>query len=199
MRTYSHLLIACGLQRIVALPTARKAFLIGTVAPDVGILVIAAGYFASYRSLQLGPDSEFLARFDALYASHPLWIASHNLLHAPLMVTALLFAGWALKRLGRSSGETTLSFAWGAALHVIVDVVTHHSDGPLLLFPFDWTTRFASPISYWDPAHFGVAMSVFEHVLDALIFGALFLKRSVFNKLRGATHVLHSSRRSRSV
>ncbi len=40
-------------------------------------------------------------------------------------------------------------------LHSMIDVATHFDDGPVLFWPLDWSTRFASPVSYWDDDHYG--------------------------------------------
>ncbi|MEZ4675136.1 MAG: hypothetical protein R2932_12925 [Caldilineaceae bacterium] len=32
--------------------------------------------------------------------------------------------------------------------HTAIDIPLHYDDGPLLLFPFDWKTRFHSPVSH---------------------------------------------------
>ncbi|MEI2691742.1 MAG: hypothetical protein V9H69_19395 [Anaerolineae bacterium] len=52
--------------------------------------------------------------------------------------------------------------AAGLALHSALDVLTHHDDGPLLLFPFDWRRRWCSPVSYWDQAHHAAPFTVFR-------------------------------------
>ena len=53
-------------------------------------------------------------------------------------------------------------------LHVLGDLPVHHDDAHRHFFPFsDW--RFASPVSYWDPAHYGRWFSLFEL---ALVLGA---------------------------
>ena len=42
----------------------------------------------------------------------------------------------------------------GMALHCLGDLLLHHDDAHRHLFPLsDW--RFSSPVSYWDPQHFG--------------------------------------------
>lgn len=54
-------------------------------------------------------------------------------------------------------------------LHCILDLPVHHDDGHRHLWPLsDW--RFASPISYWDPAHFGIFVAAFEVVLSTFCF-----------------------------
>jgi hypothetical protein len=52
-----------------------------------------------------------------------------------------------------------------SALHTAIDIPLHYDDGPLLFFPFDWQTRFYSPVSYWDPNRYGVPFAIFEHLL----------------------------------
>ena len=52
-------------------------------------------------------------------------------------------------------------------LHVLTDFPLHHDDAHRHLFPFsDW--RFESPLSYWDPAHHGMAVSSLEALLVAV-------------------------------
>ena len=65
---------------------------------------------------------------------------------------------------------------WLAAsmiFHTLIDIFTHHSDGPLFLFPLNWSYRFASPISYWEPAYHGQLFMLAEYLLDAFILGYL--------------------------
>lgn len=69
----------------------------------------------------------------------------------------------------RRWGRPLLWLAAGMMGHTVVDVLTHHSDGPLLLFPLNWTYRFASPVSYWEADHFGREFTVVEWVVNALL------------------------------
>ncbi len=42
----------------------------------------------------------------------------------------------------------------GVLLHIALDLPLHHDDAHRHLFPIsDW--RYESPVSYWDPAHYG--------------------------------------------
>ena len=56
-------------------------------------------------------------------------------------------------------------------LHSFVDIVTHHDDGPVLFWPLNWHFRFPSPISYWDNAHFGRQVGIFEWILGPVTGG----------------------------
>lgn len=42
-----------------------------------------------------------------------------------------------------------------------VDIFTHVDDGPLLLFPLNWTLRFHSAVSYYDDRYYG---AIFQQV-----------------------------------
>ena len=58
------------------------------------------------------------------------------------------------------------------ALHCIGDLLLHHDDGHRHLFPLsDW--RFSSPVSYWDPRHFGNIAGPLEAVV--VVAGCMFL------------------------
>ncbi|MEM7351018.1 MAG: hypothetical protein AAF657_09450 [Acidobacteriota bacterium] len=60
------------------------------------------------------------------------------------------------------------------ALHVLGDLPLHHDDGHRHFYPFsDW--RYASPVSYWDPQHYGLIVAPLETLL--VIVGGLFLLR----------------------
>lgn len=49
----------------------------------------------------------------------------------------------------------------------------HHNDGPLLFFPFDWSTRFASPVSYEGAEHYGAIVGPID--LAVTIIGGSYL------------------------
>ena len=58
-----------------------------------------------------------------------------------------------------------------AGLHMLCDLPVHHNDGHRHFLPIsNW--RFESPVSYWDPAHFGLIFATLEFVfaISALIF-----------------------------
>lgn len=56
-----------------------------------------------------------------------------------------------------------------ALVHAISDIPVHHNDGPLLLFPFNFTLRYDSPVSYYDPNYYGVPFAIVEHCIDIII------------------------------
>lgn len=140
--------------------TTLRWFVGGGLAPDVPLHVLAAGSLVWYAVAQgMTPPETFEHVFGTMFFEDPVWKAANSALHAPLVLAALAVAGGAA---GGPRGRHIRALAAGAAIHAVVDVLTHHSDGPLLWFPVDWSYRFASPVSYWEPEHFGRPMSVLD-------------------------------------
>ena len=151
------------------------AFVAGGIVPDLPLFALS-GLGLLYYPLAGGtPTGESTPTyiFETLYFTDPLWIAGHNLFHAPLILLPLGLVGyWAMQR-GRGWGTLLLWFALGAGLHSVIDIFTHANDGPVLFFPLNWTYRFNSPISYWDPAHYGLIFAPLEHLLDVVLIFVL--------------------------
>ncbi len=64
-------------------------------------------------------------------------------------------------------------FAGAALIHLVCDFLLHAKDAHQHFWPFsDW--RFESPISYWDPAHFGAVVAAIEAALALALIAALF-------------------------
>lgn len=85
----------------------------------------------------------------------PNWQAFFDLFNSlPIIVVTAVIArvcGW----------RWVFWLALAMALHVLCDLPLHHDDAHRHFFPFsDW--RFASPVSYWDPAHYGRISSLME-------------------------------------
>ncbi len=187
MQTYSHFLMTAALNRGLirrgTVPVRSWALLLGSVLPDLPLFLLTIGFFA-YRQW-VRPDllSEFVfgSSYDALYFTNPFWISGHNLLHAPPLIALYLALGYWGTRHGRGWGPSLIWFAVGCGLHSLVDILTHHNDGPLLLFPFNWSLRFHSPVSYWERAYYAGIVAPLEHLMDLLIvgsFGVTWLRRS---------------------
>lgn len=161
------------LRRLLPDRRARRALLLGGLAPDVGLLLLGAGaavWFPLAEGWDLRRTSVHV--FDELFFTDPVWIAAHNVLHAPLVVAALGI-GAHLLRDRRPTARAVRAFAVGCALHTALDIPVHVGDGPLLLFPFEWTTRFHSPVSYYDPAYHGDVVAPVDLGLTVLLGGWL--------------------------
>jgi hypothetical protein len=179
MNTPSHFLMTAALrQALPRQPMATSAWLLGAVAPDIPLYLLSLGGAIYYRAfLEWTPAATWQQLFGTLYFHHPFWIAAHNVLHSPLLLLLALVSLWPV----RSPQGTVWCWLWwfcGACLfHSIVDVLTHVDDGPLILFPFEWTLRFRSPVSYWDSRHYGAEFAIFEVTLDLILLGYLCFPR----------------------
>ncbi|NNF53185.1 MAG: hypothetical protein HKN03_01960 [Acidimicrobiales bacterium] len=148
---------------------ARRWFVLGGLAPDVGLYALTAGaamFYPTVRGLSL--QETFALAFDDLFFNDPLWIIVQNTLHSPVVLGGLTAVA------ALTSKKRLLSFALGCLLHTAMDIPVHHDDGPLYLFPFNWSLRFSSPVSYWDPAHYGRLVQPVDMAIT-LIGGAYLL------------------------
>jgi hypothetical protein len=171
--TQSHLLVtgfATHRLRRSGVPVRTGAVLWGAVLPDVPLFVLTAWFFlVPRRAAPAGGWDVFGALYDRYFFAEPLWIVAHNTLHAPLILALLFAAGVVLHRRGSGWGTAASWFAVSAALHTLMDVGTHREDGPLLLFPLDWTFRVRGPVSYWDPRYGGDVFFGLELGLDLIM------------------------------
>ena len=174
MQTPSHFLLTAVLAQKA--PTTRyaphlSALLIGSVLPDIPLLLLTLGYEIYYRWFAILPTSgsimEYL-HFD-LFFTDPVWIISHNFFHSLVVNGVLLGVGyWGIRRKWQGS-RPLFWLSLSTLFHTLIDIFTHHSDGPLLFFPLNWNYRFASPISYWEKAYYGRPFTIFEYTLDILL------------------------------
>lgn len=175
MQTYSHLLMtAFAGDRLKKrnVPVSTKALLLGSVLPDLALFALTAWFIVYYRFMApqgLPDDSVFGTLYDELFFHNPIWIVGHNFFHAPFILAALGVVGYVGARQGWRWGWPLVWLMVGCGLHTVVDIFTHHNDGPLLLFPFDWRTRFSAPISYWDVRYGARVVAPLEHAMDVAI------------------------------
>lgn len=175
MQTYSHWLLTAVLRPKIQ-REETKALLVGSVTPDIPLGLLSMGYVLDRRYLRphLPDKTRCSPTYNDLYFNNPWWIAAHNSLHAPLPVFLLGLTGYLWR--SRDWGKRLFWFAVGCGLHTTVDIFTHADDGPVLLFPLNWHTRFRSPVSYWDPEHGGRTFRLLEHLSDLLLVMWLILQ-----------------------
>jgi len=137
----------------MALPAA-----IGAVLPDLPQIVFYL-WAKIYRGLP-----EMVIWSDAYF--QPAWQAVFHLFHSFPLALLGLFGGL----LARSRWAAVL-FA-SLMLHGVGDFLLHHDDAHRHFFPLsDW--QFHSPVSYWDPAHFGEIVVVLEGIV--VLGGSIYL------------------------
>ena len=171
MNTPSHFVITAALEKALPkLQVVKSAFLLGAVAPDLPLWLLSLGGIAYYHGIK-GWDlpRTFHLMFDELYFYNPFWIGCHNLFHAPLILLLGLAIVWRKRASSQSRHRWWFWFLWACLLHSAIDIFTHTNDGPLLLFPLNWSLRFNSPISYWDPRYHGDVFQWFELGLDLVL------------------------------
>jgi len=123
---------------------------LGALAPDLPLFF----FFGWYTFVERVPQavlwreiyySGFWQTVMSVSHSFPLWIAAATV-------------AFALRRM------RTGFFCAAALLAAVEDILVHAGDGHAHFWPFS-EYRFSSPVSYWDPAHHGVAFSVIEALL----------------------------------
>lgn len=196
MQTYSHLLVTGALngrfgQRLQAKeklpPLHTKALLLGSILPDLPLItisIITIGYdllAGNFAGGPPGPDTPLSSSvtqklFDIWFFEDPWVITAQNLFHSPLLVALFMLIGLWAYRQGKRWGAGFFWLSAAAMLHTLIDIPLHVDDGPLLLFPLNWTLRFRSFISYWDPNYYGLEWSIFEHLLDLALLIYLFVR-----------------------
>ena len=137
------------------------AFALGSALPDVPLLVLTS------LSMLTNPSwDEGMAQMHFAYERSPVWIGLHNAPHSLLVLGGATLLTVLFKKL--PSRQPLLWALAGAALHALTDVLTHAGDGPMFLYPLS-SLRFHSPVSYWDPEHYGRIFSITEYTLDVML------------------------------
>ena len=99
----------------------------------------------------------------------PGWQAFIDLFNSVPIILVGLFAAWRLR------SRFAMLLCLSMLLHVALDLPLHHDDAHRHFYPFsNW--RFESPVSYWDPRHFGRILSGVEAALALGCCWILFLR-----------------------
>ena len=156
MITPSHLVYSWALAKKTegdggkAKPRRTLAFMLGGLLPDLPtyLFFVIHTIFIQTTQQQLWDEVYFQSSWT------PVITLSHSLILWPVVLTLGLY--FKLRYL------TWIGAA--ATVHVIMDFFVHNDDAYRHFWPLsDW--KFQSPISYWDPAHFGILIST----LDTLV------------------------------
>jgi len=192
MQTYSHTVITAALERTlqekqtesgslylagIKLPPLKTgAFLVGSFLPDLLLTLIAIGAIGYDRLSDGSKPSRTRWLFGHAFFN-VWWVkAAHNLFHAPLLLFSYLIIGYIPWIRGRDWGASLFWLSTASLLHTAIDIPLHYDDGPLLLFPFEWETRFRSPVSYWDPKRYGRIFAPLEHIFVLIVLIYLLIK-----------------------
>ena len=147
MNTPAHLIVALAAVGKADRPRVNTAALLGAFAPDASLYAMA-----TVSIWGLGIPAERV--FRELYYSDA-WqtvFAIDN--SAILWGLGLVVALWVRSAAG-------FAFAGAGLLHIALDFPLHTHDGRAHFWPLtDWIFR--SPVSYWDPAHYGTIVGPLE-------------------------------------
>jgi hypothetical protein len=137
-----------------------RAIIAGALLPDLPMF----GFYL-YERLYIGQTESII--WSTLYFDSS-WQNFFDLFNSlPLIAAGLAFAVY------RQSGPA-LAFFLSMTLHVAADLPLHGEDAHAHFFPItNW--HFVSPVSYWDPAHFGVLFGGLEF-LGVLIGSAILIR-----------------------
>ena len=183
MNTQSHVIMGAVLMG-QGMPRKAWAGALGGVAPDIPMLLIVIAL-----KLAGTPDRTI---FGELYWQN-WWQMCNAIGHNFWLWGGLVVLGLYMRdRLSASvrsfDGWTSLSlFAGSALLHTAVDFICHREDAHMSLWPVTrW--KFMSPVSYYDPQHYGTWFSLFEAGLG--VFLAYVLYRQFKHRLLRAAVVI---------
>jgi len=157
VNTPAHLIIAAAAFAKPDQPRVNAAAILGAFVPDLSLYgMVIWNRFVQGMSFEqiFGREyfSDFWQQVFAIDNSLPVWLL-------------VLGVGFIL------SNRVVFVFAAAAALHIALDLPLHHDDGRAHFWPFsDWI--YESPISYWDPNHFGWLVGPLEALL---CFGLLII------------------------
>ena len=160
MNTPTHVLVSAA---VLAKPGAEHvhrnwAVLVGAVIADLSIFVM---YF--WTRVLMGQPEDLIWR--EIYFT-PFWQSIGMIANSfPLYASAALVAWW-------RGWQIMLVFALSALLHVSFDFPVHNDDAHAHFWPFT-TWRFESPLSYWDPDHFGLWVAGVEVVFGVVLVAVL--------------------------
>jgi len=177
VETYAHAFYTWAIAKhgLKAGRAAGIAGAIGGALPDLPSIA-AAAYYIGPRFLTGGwssMDSEEV--LDAIYFTGPFG-ATGSALHS-LVPPALLLALYAALRLGRRDRRGVLLWLLiGWAGHTVVDFLTHAEDTRPLFWPIS-SWEWSSPVSYWDPDHYGQIFFAVNHAVLLLTIALLLFKR----------------------
>jgi hypothetical protein len=167
MITPSHMIYSWAIAKATKqVPDKRRtlAFVAGGLIPD---LPTYAFFFVN--TFLLGTSQQLM--WDTLYfdsAWSPFITLSHSLILWPIILLVAVI----LKK------NLLKYFTVSALLHVVLDFFVHHDDAYRHFWPLtDW--KFFSPLSYYDPKHYGNWVGAIDSIL---IIGLLLWLTTIYTK-----------------
>lgn len=160
MNTPAHIAASLFLWRSESRWKDASAVTVGAILPD-------ATMFLFYGYEKLSGASEEAIWGTLYFLDH--WQYFCDIFNSiPIALVALAVAKWTNCRWAQL-------LVLSSILHMLCDLPVHHDDGHRHFLPFShW--RFASPVSYWDPKHFGLIVAPMEAALA--VIGLVYVLRT---------------------
>ena len=160
MNTPAHLLINFGLLAKKQPTSVLIAVGIGALLPDLPMII-----FYLYEKAINVPEA-------IIWGEHyylPKWQNVFDAFNSIPIAALMCLIAYRMKC------TWLLFLSASMLLHFALDLPLHHDDGHRHFFPLsDW--RFASPLSYWDPAHYGGIVMACEAILSLVAAVYIWMK-----------------------
>ena len=125
--------------------------------------------------------------FDEIYVSGPFGFTGIAL-HSAILPLALLLLYFVPKIGRRDHRRIFLWFLIGWFGHAAADFLTHAANARPLFWPLSgWTWN--SPISYYDPLHYGREFFLISHALMLLILVTLIIRRILDSRRKSPARI----------
>ncbi len=165
MNTPSHYILNLAFLSKTIAPKENVAITIGAILPDVPIFIF---YFVAKFIYKL-PENKIWSQ--AYY--EPFWQNIIAFTHSfPVAIIGLIISmyfGW----------KSMSVFFISMICHSLLDIPFHNDDAHRHFFPFT-DYRFISPLSYWDPNHYGKLVGFFEL---SLVLGVTPMVLNILNSI----------------
>ena len=125
----------------------------GALIPDLPMVV-----FYLYERIVLGTPERVI--WSTRYFD-PGWQTFIDVFNALPLIGLGAVVAW------RARASAWLAFFASMAVHCVTDLLVHREDAHAHFFPLS-SWRFVSPVSYWDPRHYGSLVGMVELLL---VFG----------------------------
>ncbi|MEM7194515.1 MAG: hypothetical protein AAF402_06165 [Pseudomonadota bacterium] len=159
MNTPAHVVFSLALMGRRNARTYPIAITAGALLPDLAMF----GFYAWQRFQGVSESAIWGEKY---YLSG--WQSFFDTFNSlPLIAIGLVFTVW------RGWKFATMLLI-SMAVHCLIDLPVHHDDAHRHFFPFS-EYRFFSPVSYWDPQHFGNYVLTVEIVLTLILGGYLWV------------------------
>jgi len=157
LNTPAHAIINSAILRRGKFANEPLAIFVGAVLPDLPMFL-----FYAYARLAMGLNDGVV--WSQTYFE-PGWQRLFDWFHSFPLALLLIVIGIAARKNWLSAASLS---AFG---HSLLDFTLHHDDAHRHFLPLS-NFRFSSPVSYWDPNHFGIWGALIEVVM---VIGSVYI------------------------